>query len=170
VVVARDPRTSRGAPWATRRTAPAGVGDGGRRDATGRAAAGCGYHPVHGWGPGWIQDLRGGKQGNAAIMALSPDYAYLLDGSAWHDYQAQAGPDTGPRAGYPTSEPYRCGDSTMFELADGSAGPGVMVTTTSHRYIWLTGDVWTRYDAIGGPAGRLGSPTGTQRGIRKCCF
>jgi hypothetical protein len=41
--------------------------------AGGKTAAGCGYSPVHGWGPGWIQDLRGAKQGNAAIMALHFD-------------------------------------------------------------------------------------------------
>jgi hypothetical protein len=129
--------------------------------AGGKTAAGCGYSPVHGWGPGWIQDLRGAKQGNAAIMALAPDYAYVLAGPAWHDYQAQAGSDTGPRAGYPNSAPFHCGDVTMFELADGSAGPGAMLTTsTTHKYIWLTGDVWIRYRDTGGPAGRLGGPSG----------
>jgi uncharacterized protein with LGFP repeats len=127
----------------------------------GRPVLGCAVIDVHGWGPGWIQDLRGSPRGNAAIMALSPEHAVVLAGTAWRDYQAVAGPDTGPRAGYPTSDPFRCGASIMFELADGTSGPGGMVTTGgSQEFVELTGAVWARYRDLGGPTGRLGSPTG----------
>jgi uncharacterized protein with LGFP repeats len=127
--------------------------------AGGERTLGCGFNPEHEWGPGVIQDLRGGVGGDAAIMALTPDHAYVLAGRAWRDYESQAGRDTGPRAGFPISNPYRCGNSKMFELASGSVGAGAMVTKVDGEFIWLSGAIWSRYRALGGPAGRLGSPT-----------
>jgi transcriptional regulator with XRE-family HTH domain len=140
--------------------------------AAGGEVLGCGFSDVHPWGPGWIQDLRGGRDGNAAIMALNANQALVLTGRAWHDYQAQLGPNTGPRAGYPTSAPFRCGRATLFELAGGSEGPGAMVTlSNSHQFIWLSGAIWATHRELGGPAGPLGSPSGpptiTEKGERQ---
>jgi transcriptional regulator with XRE-family HTH domain len=80
-----------GAIWALRRSSPGCVEIGygnpnmaasfvAAYDAAGGRVLGCGFSDIHPWGPGWIQDLRHGRDGDAAIMALDPGKAVESQG------------------------------------------------------------------------------------------
>ena len=125
----------------------------------GDAVLGCGFGPIHRWGPGWIQDLRGGREGDAAIMSLGPAHeTVVLAGAAWRDYEASWGPDSGPLMGYPTSKPRRCDQRQVFELAGGTDGQGAMVSDHERNsYQWIQSVEWQQR---GGFKGVCGATTG----------
>lgn len=132
--------------------------------AGGRAELGCprtddpsGY--VHPWEPGTSQDLEGGRAGKARIMALTPQRAIVMAGSYWHDYTDGYTSQAAPIMGYPTSDPVACGPARLVLLVGGVESPGAMVTTArTGRFVWLPPLIWQRYEALGGPRGRLGRP------------
>jgi len=126
----------------------------------GSPALGCGLNSIHPWGPGFIQDLRGGKAGSAAIMALDPTYAYVLAGPAWTAYEEIGGSGgSAPLAGYPASEPTRVGRGLVIQLRGAKSGDGGLLRGDRiGRWYWAPGPLWHQYLELGGPGGHLGYP------------
>jgi len=178
--------------WAYRISSAARCGDIGNRDrdtpeplwsgpfraaykrAGGKAVLGCprtddpsGY--VHEWAAGWSQDLQGGRDGIARIMALNPQHVIIMAGSYWHDYtdqgNGQPNSDAAQQKGYPTSNPVPCGAARLVLLEKSQEGesPGAMLTDVHGHFIWLPKLMWARYRATGGPFGRLGLPLGQEQ-------
>jgi putative transcriptional regulator len=138
------------------------------RSAGGRTSIGCplpirhndtsGF--VHGWGPGVSQDLAGGALGPARLMQLTREApVVVLSGPLNRDYTATYGQDTAPKIGYPASVPVVCGRGMVLPLRDGSLGTdGMALDVQRDHWILFPSAFWTRYIALGGPAGRLGPP------------
>jgi hypothetical protein len=129
--------------------------------AGGESALGCAINGIHEWGPGLIQDLRGGQRGRGALMALRPEHVVVIDGDSWIAYERTIGlGGPGPElAGYPVSVDEPCPDGRLMQLAGGSAGGGGLVQRSDNRqWIWVYGPIWSQYLERGGPTGRLGFP------------
>src|SRR2546430_16721683 len=59
----------------------------------------------------------------------------------------------------PKSDPVTCGSASIVILFGGKLSPDALVTKPhSDRFIWIPREIWLRYEALGGPLGRLGSP------------
>jgi transcriptional regulator with XRE-family HTH domain len=132
----------------------------------GRMEIGCprtndpsGY--VHQWGPGFSQDLEGGRAGRSRIMALDPQTVVVVSGDYGDDYVRLNGRNAAPLMGYPISDPISCGQFHLVLLKGGEQSPGAMVTNPrSGRFLWISKEVWSRYQELDGPFGRLGGPIG----------
>lgn len=149
------------------------VGDRFRRayaDAGGEERLGCpreddpsGY--VGPWGPGLRQDLRGGSEGQARIMALALDGTYgeavVMSGQWCRDYTdgSGLGGNSAPVMGYPVSAPETIGSSAVVRLAGGEAGPGLMASGPDGTMFWIIGVAGRYWLQTGGSDGPLGRPT-----------
>jgi hypothetical protein len=52
----------------------------------------------------------------------------------------------------------------LLDKSEESQTPGVMITdANSAHFIWLPRLIWLRYQATGGPLGRLGQPVGKEQ-------
>ena len=128
---------------------------------------------VHQWGAGTSQDLQGGRASMARIMALDPKHVIVMAGSYWQDYtdlgSGQPNSNAAQQEGYPTSDPFTCGQARLVLLANSQHNetPGIMVTAAhSVHFIWLPKPIWLAYKTVAGPFGPLGQPTGEEQPIQ----
>ena len=130
----------------------------------GAAVLGCAINEVHTWGPGMTQDLRGGSERAAALMATVPESAIVLAGQLWRAYDGMGGVGTGrtaPLAGYPRSDPQQYREGFLLPLTQGSGGDGGLLRRNGDpNWYWVSGPMWDRYASEGGPSGWLGFPIG----------
>ena len=65
--------------------------------------------------------------------------------------------------GVASSRELHCDELTVILLEGGFAGPGALVENASgNKHVWLAGDRWKAYEAVGGPLGPLGAPVGEE--------
>jgi hypothetical protein len=119
-------------------------------------ALGVPVNKVHQWGPGCIQDFRGGALGDAALMQFNcSGSVYSMTGAHWRRMSAIGS----PVLGYPYDTSYRYGTSWAQDFKGGTWGlTRVMVpdVDNTHAYVVRSG-VRDRYLADGG-ASRWGVP------------
>lgn len=117
------------------------------------------------WGPGLRQDLRGGSEGEARIMAVGSDdegygEAVVMSGKWYRDYTdgSRLGGNSGPVLGYPVTAPRAVGRGLVVRLKGGEAGAGLMVSGPDETMFWIRGVAARRWLELSGPDGPLGLP------------
>ncbi|HDH03478.1 MAG TPA: XRE family transcriptional regulator, partial [Actinobacteria bacterium] len=133
--------------------------------AGGRADLGCPSEEVRKWGDGVSQTLAGGTLGTGVILSLDRRNANVISGQLFQDWRWTADGAAADVAGYPAGPPVSCDGTIVLPLTSGAAGPGAMVQRAGgSSYVWIHGDIWIAYAAVGGPTGSLGRPTEKQTG------
>lgn len=115
------------------------------------------------WGPGWRQDLRGGSEGEARLMAAGRDAPVVVMSGRWHrDYTHGSGfgPNSGPVLGYPVADPASVDGCLVVRLRGGEAGPALMASGPDGTMYWVPGPGARLWLELGGPGGALGRPVG----------
>lgn len=116
------------------------------------------------WGPGLRQDLRGGTEEEARIMAVGEDGHYgtavVMSGRWFRDYTYGSGygPNSGPVLGYPVTDPFPIGRGLVVRLSGGEAGAGLMASGPDGTMFWVRGHAARHWLEFGGPDGPLGRP------------
>ncbi len=113
---------------------------------------------VHTWGPGCIQDFRGGTLGDAALMQRNCTGPVMpVTGAHWRRVAAIGS----PTIGYPTNWSHRYGKSWTQDFEGGTWGWNLLMVPdvdNTHAYVVRSG-MRDRYISDGGADGKWGSPT-----------
>jgi hypothetical protein len=133
-------------------------------DAQGVPAMGQPQNAVHWWGPGCIQDYRGGGRGRSAIMApRCAGAAYFVSDYFWSYYAGTYHGSASTVLGYPTRDPYRPGRGWAQDFNGGRAGPNSLMRGDGRRDVHdVQGAIRAEYLAMGGGRSALGFPVTNQ--------
>jgi Zn-dependent metalloprotease len=119
---------------------------------------------VHSWGPGCIQDFRGGALGDAALMQPNCfGTVYAVTGAHWRRVAAIGS----PTIGYPTNNSHRYGSSWTQDFDGGSWRWNLLVipdVANNSAFVVRTGfrDMWIN---AGGATGSWGVPTSDEYSV-----
>lgn len=128
------------------------------------AGLGTPLNAVHKWGPGCVQDFRGGALGDAALMQKGcAGTVYAVTGSHWKRV-AEIGSAT---IGYPNNNSHRYGKSWTQDFSGGAWGAVLlMIPDVSNRNAFVVrSGMRTRYLADGGADGRWRAPTSDEYAV-----
>jgi hypothetical protein len=125
----------------------------------GPAVLGSSINAVHTWGPGCIEDFRGGTSGQSALMqANCTGPVFVVQGDQWTYYRQAHGND--PYAiGYPTEDVHRWASGWSQQFGTGGRTPTTLMKGDNvGQVVPMWGGIARWYASLGGPASSYGYP------------
>lgn len=107
-------------------------------EAGGYRAVGVAHRAAHSWGPGYVQNLYGGRFGESAILAGRDDEPVVLRGEEWTAFDGLFGGEgrTIHRTGYPVAVERYADGSVSIALKLGQRMTTLRRSATNRSWLW----------------------------------